>query len=56
MLKNKIEVEESHAAPPLTPDLLGKLKMQDMQAAVVERFSVRTKAQAPRTGVCSRER
>ncbi len=56
MLKNKIEVEESHAVAPLTPDLLGKLKMQDMQAAVVERFSVRTKPQTSRAAVCSRKR
>jgi hypothetical protein len=48
MLKSKIEVEESQAAPAITPDLLSKLKTQDMQAAVVERFSVRGKAQAPR--------
>lgn len=55
-MKSRIEVEESQAAPALTPDLLGQLKRQDMKQAVVERFSIHEKAQAPRTAVRSRER
>jgi len=55
-LKSKIEVEESQAAPALTPDLLGQLKKQDMKQAIVERFSIREKAETPRTAIRSRER
>ncbi len=43
MLKTKVEVEEDQGAPAITPDLLSKLKKQDMRQAVVERFSDRAK-------------
>ena len=46
MLKTKVEVEEDQGAPAITPDLLSKLKKQDMTQAVVERFRVHNKAPA----------
>ncbi len=55
MLKTKVEVEEDQGAPAITPDLLSKLKKQDMTQAVVERFRIHKKVQ-PHTAVPSRER
>ncbi len=45
MKKNMI-LEESTAAPAITPDLVAKLKKQDMQQAVVERFRVSSRTQS----------
>ena len=56
MLKSKMQQEENTAAPALTPDLLSKLKKEDMKQAVVERFSTRAKAPARRTEVRPGER
>ena len=39
MLNNKVIVGDAPAAPSLTPDLLAKLKKEDMKQAIVERFS-----------------
>lgn len=48
MLKSKITRDETTAAPALTPEMLTQLKRQDMKQAIVERFSARAVAQAPR--------
>jgi hypothetical protein len=45
MLKESVLIEESQAVPEISPELLAKLKKEDMQQAVVERF--RTKNEAP---------
>ena len=37
MQKKNVEVEQT-PAPAITPDLLGKLRKEDMKQAVVERF------------------
>jgi len=39
MRKNKVVVDDAPAAPALTPDLIAKIKKEDMKQAVVERFS-----------------
>ena len=56
MLKSKIQQDETIAAPPLTRELLSKLKKEDMKQAVVERFSTRAKAPARRTELRPGER
>ena len=38
MFKENVLVEESQAVPEISPELLAKLKKEDMQQAVVERF------------------
>jgi hypothetical protein len=47
-------MEDETAAPALTPDMMSKIKKEDMKQAVVERFSTRTvpaeKRTATRTG------
>lgn len=48
MLNNTVVREESQEAPPITPDLLAKLKKEDMKQAVVERFRMRTEASPER--------
>jgi hypothetical protein len=53
MLKSKITQEETPAAPAITPDLLSQLRKEDMKQAIVERFSVRAEAPAPRSAVRS---
>ena len=39
MRKNKVVIGDAPAAPALTPDLISKIKKEDMKQAVVERFS-----------------
>jgi len=51
-VKKNMILEESTAAPAITPDLVAKLKKQDMQQAVVERFRVSSRTQS--TGRASR--
>ena len=55
MLKTKVEVEEDQGAPAITPDLLSKLKKQDMTRQLWS-ASASTKKSRPRTAVPSRER
>jgi hypothetical protein len=38
MLNNKVTSEANQAAPAISPDLLARLKQEDMEQAVVERF------------------
>ncbi|MGA2689970.1 MAG: hypothetical protein ABSE85_18065 [Candidatus Korobacteraceae bacterium] len=49
MPKNNVVVEDEAAAPALTPDMMSKIKKEDMQQAVVERFRVKTQAAEKRT-------
>jgi hypothetical protein len=49
MPKNNVVVEDEAAAPALTPDMMSKIKKEDMQQAVVERFSAKTQAAEKRT-------
>jgi len=39
MRKNNAIMDDAPAAPALTPDLVSKIKKEDMKQAVVERFS-----------------
>jgi hypothetical protein len=54
MSNNSSVMEDETAAPALTPDMMSKIKKEDMKQAVVERFSTRTvpaeKRTATRTG------
>ena len=54
MRNNSGVLELEDAAPALTPDMVAKIKKEDMKQAVVERFSTRTKpaekSTATRTG------
>jgi len=43
MRKNSVAIEDAPAAP-IRPEMLGKLKKEDMKAAIVERFKVTTDA------------
>jgi hypothetical protein len=47
MSKNNVAVED--AVPPLTPDMVAKIKKDDMKQAIVERFGGRTKPPETRT-------
>ncbi len=47
MSKNNVAVED--AVPPLTPDMVAKIKKDDMKQAIVERFGGRTKPSETRT-------
>ncbi len=38
MLNNTVTKEESQAVPAMTPEMLAKLRKEDMRYAVVERF------------------
>ncbi len=49
MLKNTVTQEESHAAPAMTPEMLAKLRKEDMRHAVVERFRRRIEKPAAKT-------
>jgi len=47
MRKNNVVIDDAPAAPALTPDLVSKIKKEDMKQAVVERFSGRSVDQHP---------
>lgn len=49
MRNNSSVMEDEAAAPELTPDMMSKIKKEDMKQAVVERFSGRTKPDEKRT-------
>jgi hypothetical protein len=52
MFKESAVMEESQAVPEISPELLAKLKKEDMQQAVVERF--RSKGEAPAARAAAR--
>lgn len=49
MRKNNVVIEDEPTAPALTPDMMSKIKKEDMKQAVVERFSGRTEPAEKRT-------
>ena len=49
MRNNSVVLEDEAAAPEMTPDMMSKIKKEDMKQAVVERFSGRTKPAETRT-------
>lgn len=51
MRKNNVVMEDEAAAPALTPDMMSKIKKEDMKQAVVECFGGRTKPAETRTAV-----
>jgi hypothetical protein len=54
MRKNNVVIEDAPAAPAITPDMLGKLKKEDMKQAIAERF--KATSEAPRTAGKERKR
>jgi len=54
MLNNKVAIDAPEVLP-LTRDLLAKMKKQDMQQAVFERFSARKRV-APRVALQTNKR
>ena len=50
MLKKDALIDDAPAAPALTPDLVSKIRKEDMKQAVVERF-IGAAAAKPRTAV-----
>jgi len=38
MQKSNVVIDDAPAAPAINPDMLGKLKKEDMKQAIVERF------------------
>ncbi|MGA2903226.1 MAG: hypothetical protein ABSD98_05325 [Candidatus Korobacteraceae bacterium] len=56
MRKNNVVLEDGPAAPALTPDLVSKIKKEDMKQAIVERFSGSRESTAPRTPTGSKKR
>jgi hypothetical protein len=51
MLKNKVVEQEVRAVSRLTPDLLAKMRKEDMKQAIHERFSARAETVAPQVAV-----
>jgi len=51
MPKKSVVMEDEAAAPALTPDMMSKIKKEDMKQAIVERFSGTTEVAGPRTAV-----
>ena len=49
MLNDTVTKEESQAAPAMTPEMLAKLRKEDMRVAVVERFRRTSDAPAKHT-------
>jgi hypothetical protein len=49
MLKESVLIEESQAVPEISPEMLAKLKKEDMKQAVVERFRGHNQTPAART-------
>ena len=49
-MKKDALIDDAPAAPALTPDLVSKIRKEDMKQAVVERFSGAAAAK-PRTAV-----
>ena len=49
MLKQTVVVDENQPAEPIKPELLAKLRKEDMRVAVVERFRRTSDKSAKRT-------
>ena len=56
MQKKSVVVEDAIAAPALTPDLVTKLKQEDMRQAVVERFRGASDSPAEKVAANKRKR
>jgi len=50
MQKKNVVLDDAPAAPAITPEMLNKLKKEDMKQAVVERFRASVEAPVPRAG------
>ena len=55
-MKKGIVIEDAPVAPEMTPDMLSKIKKEDMKQAIVERFSATAKPAAPRAASRSKTR
>lgn len=56
MLKETVVVEENQPAEPIKPELLAKLRKEDMRVAVVERFRRTSDAPAKRAATKTKAR
>ena len=56
MLNESVLTEESQAAPEIGPEMLAKLKKEDMKQAVVERFRRHNETTVGRTAARLRTR
>ena len=56
MQNNSAVLDENPAAPAIEPEMLAKLKKEDMEQAVVERFRVIIDSSATRTTAGERKR
>jgi hypothetical protein len=54
MLRGGFAIDET--APAMTPDLVTEMKKRDMEQAIVERFSYRSRAVPTETRVASKGR
>ncbi len=54
MPRNSAVLDDAPAAPPIQPEMLSKLKKEDMKQAVVERF--RATSEAPAAKATERKR
>ena len=54
MRKSSVVIDDEPAA--ISPEMLGKLKKEDMKAAIVERFKVEATAAPARTAAPERKR
>ncbi len=51
-MKKSTVIEDAPAAPEMTPDMLSKIKKEDMKQAIVERFKATSKPAVPRAASC----
>lgn len=56
MRKNKVVTEDAPAAPAMTPEMISKIKKEDMRQAVFERFSSPAETATPSTAERKRKR
>ena len=56
MSNKNVVVDDEPAAPAINPEMLSKLKKQDMKQAVVERFKGSIESTAPRATTSTKKR
>ncbi len=56
MSKSEVVIEDAPAAPAISPEMLSKLKKEDMKQAVVERFKGSIESMAPRATRSAKKR
>lgn len=56
MASKNVVLDDAPAAPAITPEMLGKLKKEDMKQAVIERFKAGEESPVPAGTVRPRKR